>query len=314
VAGCHRSSGPKPKVVTSIFPVYDLARRVAGPDADVVSLVPTGVSVHLYNGTPHDMELATGARLAIMIGLGLDDWVQPMMERVSPKARLLRLGDRVPTLPRQPGIESAKVTGTGGTPDNDPHAGDSIDPHVWLDPQRAMLMATAIGEELARVDSSHANAYRERALELSQSLEALDHETEARTEKWKQRTFVTLHDAFQYYASRYHLEVAAVIQPAPGVRPKLHFDQLVLKRLRDRRAGGVFGEPQLESQPAHVLSQASRLPYGTLDPLGGGPTTSSYETLIRANTDALEGALAAEPAVHTTDASAAPSSSAAGAN
>jgi len=284
--------------VASIFPIYDLARRVAGPDADVIELIPPEESPHMHRPSPHDMEMSTGANLAVLIGLDLDPWVQATMERVAPKARVLRLGDRVPTLPRDPSLASQKQTTTGGAPDNDPHAGDSIDPHVWLDPQRAMLMATAIAEELARVDSSHANAYRGRALEVTQSLDALDHEIEARTQTWKQRSFVTLHDAFHYYATRYHLEVAASIQPSPGARVQLRYEQLVLRRLRERGANAIFGEPQFDSQPARTLSQSAGLPYGVLDPLGGQPETQSYEAMMRANTAALEAALAG-PAVHS---------------
>ena len=78
----------------------------------------------------------------------------------APKVRVLELGDRVPTIARADG---------------------SIDPYPWMDPQRARLMATAIAEDLARTDSSHAAAFRDRASALDAALDALDHETEDAT-------------------------------------------------------------------------------------------------------------------------------------
>jgi zinc transport system substrate-binding protein len=294
---CRHPAGPKPKVVTSIFPIYDLARRVAGPDAEVIMLEPVAISPHQYNPSPGDLERATGTRLAIMIGLDLDAWMQPMMTRMAPKARVLRLADRVPTLQKAPSLtdetqqakrQAAKQEAARrGDPAEDPTP-NPIDAHVWLDPQRAVLMTRAIGEELCRVDPDNAKGYRARALAVTQSLDALDHELEARTATWKQHAFVTLHDDFHYYAARYHLEVAASVEAFPGVRPSLRYDQLVLRRLRDRAAAAIFGEPQLDSQPAKTLAQVAQIPYAVLDPLGGTPGVDSYEALLRADTDVLE--------------------------
>jgi zinc transport system substrate-binding protein len=295
LSGCRHKPAPRAKVVATIFPIYDLTRRVAGGDADVVVLVPSDVNQHQYAPSPHDLELATGAQLAVTVGLDLDAWALPMMARVAPNARMLKLGDRVPTLPRQVNPASARAASAGGAPDDDPRMPNAVDPHVWLDPQRAMLMAGAIGDELARLDPAHAMGYRARAADVNQSLDALDHEIEERSKKWKQRSIVTLHDAFQYYATRYGLEVAAVIEPTPGMRPTLRYDQVVLKRLRERHAAAIFGEPQLDSQPARTLAQAAQLPYGVLDPVGGNPGALSYEALIRADTNALEGALSDAP-------------------
>jgi zinc transport system substrate-binding protein len=299
VSGCHKKSGPKIKVTTSIFPVYDLARRIAGPDADVIMLEPVEQSPHQYTPTPADMERAKGTNVAIMVGLDLDSWMQPMMSRVAPTARVLRLADRVPTLPRMPPLtedgQQANRAATRRDPDGDPRMPNGVDPHVWLDPQRAVLLARAIGEELCRADPGNARGYRARSKEVAESIDALDKELEARTAAWKQRDFVTLHDAFRYYAARYHLEVASAVEASPGVRPAIRYDQLVLRRLREKHAGGIFGEPQLDSQPAKTLAHASGLPYGVLDPLGGTGTATSYEALVRFDTDALEKALAAAP-------------------
>lgn len=290
--GCHRAPGPKPKVVTTLFPLFDLARRVAGPDADVLLLPPAELSEHQYSPAPGDVERAGGTRLAIMIGLDLDAWMQPLMTRVAPSARILRLADRVPTLPRPPSLTAEgsqpKRQARRGEVDEDPRLPNAIDGHVWLDPQRAVLMTRAIAEELCRVDPGNAKGYRARALTLTDGLDKLDGEVLHRVATWKQRSFVTLHDDFRYYAARYHLEVAVAVEPVPGIRPSIRYEQLVLHRLRERNAAAIFGEPQLDSQPARTLAQATGLPYGVLDPLGGTGALDSYEALIRFDTDALE--------------------------
>ncbi len=192
-SGCRHPAG-KPRVVTTLFPVYDLTRRIAGPDADVELLLPPGTSPEGFVPGPDVEPKVAGARLAVTIGLDLDPWLAAMMTRVSPKGRVLRLADRVPTLPRP---DSAA-----------PGAPAAVDVHVWLDPQRAVLMARAITDDLCRVDGDHALAYRTRGVAVGHALEALDEELEKRTAAWQGRSFVTVHDDFRYYAERYHLATA----------------------------------------------------------------------------------------------------------
>ncbi len=205
--------------MTTVFPVYDLVRRIAGPDADVLLALPNG---------PADG--AANANLVVEVGLGFDAWV----DAVAPaKVRVLRVGDRVPTL-----------TTTSG----------AIDPHVWMDPQRARLIVTAIAEEMARVDASHASAFRERAAAVDASLDALDRELDARASAWNTRA-VASGDApgMRYFGERYHVDVVGLDAAKPG-EPRVTLD---------------FG--------AGASSD------------GGAP--ASYESLLRDDTAALDKAL-----------------------
>jgi zinc transport system substrate-binding protein len=186
LGGCHKAPPGRASVGVSVFPVYDLVRRIAGPDADVTLLTPSSPPM-------------PQARLFVLVGLGLDTWMDALEP---PHVRVLKVGDRVPTLTAKDG---------------------AIDPHVWLDPQRARLIATAIAEDLARADSSHANAFRERAAAVDASLDALDHEVDARASAWRSHAFATSDPGMAYYAERYRLDV--VNDARPGV-PKVALDSV----------------------------------------------------------------------------------------
>jgi ABC-type Zn uptake system ZnuABC Zn-binding protein ZnuA len=121
-----------------------------------------------------------------------------------------------------------------------------------MDPQRARLMATAIGEELARADSSHAGAFRERASLLDAALASLDKEIEARTAGWSRHDGLPLPPTMAYYAERYGLQAV---------------------------------------HPSAAVEGAARAA-ATIDPLGGErPNVSSYEDLVRFDTAAVETSL-----------------------
>jgi ABC-type Zn uptake system ZnuABC Zn-binding protein ZnuA len=209
---CHRAVG-REKVVATVFPVYDLVRRIAGPDADV-----------LLVGSDSAGAGAANANLVVEVGLGFDAWMDAV---VPAKTRVLRVGDRVPTL----------TTASG-----------SIDPHVWMDPQRARLMVTAIAEEMARVDASHANAFRERAAAVDASLDALDRELDTRAAAWKTRAVASEGaPAMRYFGERYHIDVVGLDAATPG-EPRATLD-----------SGGAANE-----------------------------ATASYESLLRDDTAALD--------------------------
>ena len=288
-ASCKGKTSERPRIVASIFPVYDLVRRVAGPDADVSLLLPPGKSEHHFDPAPKEVEEVAASRLGIMVGLGLDPWMEKLMKDAAPTARVLKLGDRVPTLTvREDPLGDEEAHRAGGKEDDHEHDKGAIDPHVWLDPQRARVMLKAIGEELSRVDGAHASGYQRRVAEIDASLDALDRQVEAQVASWRRRDFVTFHGSFGYFADRYHLQIAAVIEPFPGSTPTGEYIDRVLKVISAKKVPALFSEPQLDSRPAKILADEAKIPLGVLDPVGGGPETDTYEKMIRFDVAALD--------------------------
>jgi len=308
---CQKSgANERTKVVVSIFPVYDLVRRIAGPDADVTLLLQPGRNEHTFDPTPKDVETVSQAKLGVMIGLGLDPWMERLMKDAAPTARVVKVGDRVPTLvikddpigadddhdhdhhddgdKDHDDHDKEKKGDKGAKHDDHDHEKGAQDPHVWLDPQRAQLIVRAITEELGRVDAAHVLGYRQRATELDNALAAVDKEAEDRLKALKTRGFVTFHGSFQYFAERYKLDILAVIEPFPGASPTSEYVEKVLKVIKAKKVPALFSEPQLDPRPAKVLSDEAKIPLGVLDPVGGNPETDTYEKMIRFDVSALE--------------------------
>jgi zinc transport system substrate-binding protein len=282
------------KVAVTLFPIYDLTRRIAGPDADVVLIVPVGRSEVDFVPQDREAQEVAGCKLGILVGLGLDDWMIELLEKSAPSARRLSVGDRVPTLVYRKNAAAAALAHEG-LPEIDPHLDGKPDPHVWLDPSRAALMAKAIAEEMARADPTRAAGYRSRSSELSIDLEHLDRDVEWRVQNWGTKTFVTFRPAFAYFAERYHLEIAGTLEAYPGVAPPIRYDQEMVKIIRARGIPAVFREPQFPPKPAAIVAQSAGVPMGVLDAVGGQEATDTYDKLIRFNADALEKALKAPP-------------------
>lgn len=287
---CRRSTSSKTKVVCSIFPVYDLTRRVAAPDADVMLLLPPGQNEHEYTPTSKEIEQVAQSQLGVMVGLGLDAWMDKVMASAAPKAKKLELGTKVKTRTIELEMVGDEAADKARDPNahHDEHEKGAIDPHVWLDPSRARTMVKAIAEDLALADPAHAEGYKKRAADTDAALEKLDKELESRTKALKTRGFITFHGSFGYFAERYDLKILAVIEPFPGSAPTGEYIQDVLEVVKKHNVPALFSEPQLDSRPAKTIAEAAKIPLGVLDPVGGGKDTDDYEKMLRFDMAALE--------------------------
>jgi zinc transport system substrate-binding protein len=308
--GCKTCGGgaqsDRATVAVSIFPIYDLTKRIAGPDADVTLLLPAGRNEHSFDPTPKDIENASKAKLGVMVGLNLDPWMEKLLKDAAPAAKVLKVGDHVPTLTIKDDPIGADEHDDHDHDDDDhdhdkdgkqdhdhddhdhDHAKGAADPHVWLDPQRAQKIVHVIAEELGRVDAAHAAAYLQRGAALEKELGELDMEIAAKTKAFKRRGFVTFHGSFSYFADRYKLDILAVIEPFPGSQPTSDYVQKVLEVVKKKNVPALYSEPQLDPRPAKIIADEAKIPLGVLDPVGGQPETDSYEKMIRFDANALE--------------------------
>ncbi|HEY2369746.1 MAG TPA: metal ABC transporter substrate-binding protein, partial [Polyangiaceae bacterium] len=255
---CHGAGAKGMKVAVSIFPLYDLTRRVAGADAETILVLPPGHTEHSFDPSPKDVEQVASAKVGVLVGLGLDPWMEKLMKDASPKAALVKVGEKVPTLTVKEGAigdEAADKARTTPEEDHDHELG-ATDPHVWMDPSRARTMVAAIGDELAKADPAHADGYHERAKTVDGELAALDKEIQTRTDAFKTRGFVTFHGSFNYFADHFKLKILAVIEPFPGSSPTGEYIQEVLKVVEARKVPALFSEPQLDARPAKTIAEA----------------------------------------------------------
>jgi zinc transport system substrate-binding protein len=301
--------GGKPKVAVSIFPLHDITKRIAGDRLDVVLVLPPGKSEHGYDPTPKEIAKLEGTKLGIAVGLDMDGWVENIMKSAGGSPRMVHVGEKVPTIPidvepigeeegeHHEGEEEGQhhedtehhEEESGHHEDEHHHAGQGApDPHFWLDPQRMSAAVDVIAAELTTLDPAGKDAFAKNAAAVKTSLATLDGAIAARARTWSKKTIVTFHGSMSYYAARYGLRIAAVVEPLAGKEPTPQYVAEVLAAIQRGKAAALFSEPQLDKRPAEVIATEGKIPLGELDPVGGGPGRDSYEALLTWNTDQLE--------------------------
>jgi zinc transport system substrate-binding protein len=270
--GCTGRETPAlPSVAVSIFPLYDVVRRVAGDRLIVHLILPPGHDHHSFDPRPQDVAGLAQAGLVFGVGLGLDDWLEELASRAGAGAATV--------------FEVGPLLDPILMPD-----GRTVDPHFWLDPVRMQQAVDVIVGALTNLDAEEGPLYRQRGEEVKQSLHELHREVARRAGAWTKRSIVTFHDSMRYFADRYDLEVAAVVEPVPGQEPTPKHLAEVVQTLKATGAA-LLSEPQLDARPAQVLAAEAGVPVLEVDPQGGSPATDSYEKLMRQIVDVLDKAL-----------------------
>jgi len=178
-------------VLATFYPLYDFASNVAGDRANVSILVPGTVDIHSFEPTPSDIEKVATADVLIINGAGLEPWVPRLLAAIDrPNLRVVDTSQGVNLLPVPPEFQ---------------RQGRTIDPHIWLDPTRTRQQVENIAEALMGADPANAAYFRSNANTYEAKLDALDAEIKGEIGAAKTVYFVTFHEAFAYFASRYNL-------------------------------------------------------------------------------------------------------------
>jgi zinc transport system substrate-binding protein len=271
----------KVSVVASFYPFAYVAEQVGGDAVTVENLTKPGAEPHDLELTPKQVGAISQADFAIYLK-GFQPSVDEAIEQNKPR-RVLEVSSVMPL------DQAAPV---GGEADE---AGGSLagDPHIWLDPTRLAKVATAVGEQLAATQPSHADEFRARARDLTNRLNALDAELKAGLQNCRQHEFVTSHAAFGYFARRYGLVQIAIAGLSPEQEPTPARIQEIQREVETYGITTVFFETLVSPDLAETIARDTGATTAVLDPIEGvkDPARDDYFSVMRANLEALRKAL-----------------------
>ena len=240
-------------VVATTTQAADLARNVAGDDAEVVGLLSPNTDPHDYEVRPHDLQALADADLVVRSGGDIDEWLQEAIEGAGSDAPVVTLMQ-----------------------------GD--DPHWWQDPRNA-IAAVGILERALRTDAS---AFTARLRALDRAVAACMAEVPA-----AQRKLVTTHDAMGAYARRYGIEVIGAVIPSLSTRgqPSAGEVAALVRTIREQGVKAIFAESSVNAKVERAIARETGAVVGPplwADSLGpAGSSGATYVDSIAANTRAL---------------------------
>lgn len=177
VSGLAEEAG-KIRVVTTIFPIYDWVREIAGDtgNTEITLLLDSGVDLHSFQPSAQDIMNVAACDLFIYVGGESDEWAEDALaEAVNPDMVVISLvealGENAKAEEIVEGMQAEEEEEEGEEGEEEE---EEIDEHVWLSLRNAQVFTSAIADALAQKDPANADSYRANAEAYGAKLAALD--------------------------------------------------------------------------------------------------------------------------------------------
>jgi zinc transport system substrate-binding protein len=254
------------KVAVSIPPLAEFAEAVGGRHVQVLLLVPNGSTPHHYNPSPRQIKRASKVDLFIKVGTEIEfeeHWL-PKLQALNPAAGVVHTSQAISLIPQMSRHEQHD------------HQSE-YDAHVWLAPSNAIEMVLSIAQAFSEKDPKHRNSYEHNAQKYIEKLEKLRQEVRTQLLTLEQRTFITYHSAWSYFAKEFNLIQKSI--EINGKEPTVKNIIKIIKLAKARQIKMVLVEPQFSKKSARIISKEIDGVVVVVDPLAKDYIENMYKVV-----------------------------------
>ena len=274
--GC--GSTPRTDLAATTLPVYQFTTLLCrGTGLTVARLVTESVScLHDYTLQVRQMKIIEGADVVVLSGAGLEDFLSDALTAAKT------------TIDASQGISLLENHEHEEDGHHDGHTHEA-DPHIWLDPENAKIMAKNIARGLSGRYLDFADRFDENLNELLAQLDALEAYGTRTLSELSTRSMITFHDGFSYFARAFNLNILAAVEEESGSEASAQELKALITLTEENHLPAVFTEKNGADAAAKVISAATGAGIFTLDMAISGD--DYFEAMYR-NIDTVKEALA----------------------
>lgn len=217
-------------VAATTAPVYQFAAAIAeGTDVAAAQVISDSVScLHDYALSVRQMETLENSALVLVSGAGLEDFMEDALRQTV-------------TADCSAGVILLK-------------SDSGYDPHIWLDPDNAAVMAENICSALSEQYPEHREDFARNAADLVQKLKDLKAWGKEELAGLSARGIVTFHDGFAYLADAFGLEILAAVEEEAGSEASAADLTEIIGLVQDHGLACVFTEKNGSDAAARVIA------------------------------------------------------------
>jgi ABC-type Zn uptake system ZnuABC Zn-binding protein ZnuA len=275
-------------VVATMSTFADLAQTVGGEHVSVTSVAHPTFNPHFIEPRPSDVLKVKRADLFLHAGLDLEVWRGPLVDaaanpRVRPGGdRQLDLSQGIPLLeiPRSP-LSRAE---------GDIHLFGN--PHYWISPDNAEIIARSIAAKLAELDGDHAEVFQRNLDIFLARLDEKKQEWQARLQPFHGRDLVGYHNEWPYFMEFTGLKMDMFLEPKPGIPPGPQHVATVEAFIREHNVPAIVSTSYQPRTSAEQVARKSGIRLLLLcQNVNEISQAADYIALMEYNVEKLAGAL-----------------------
>ena len=279
LAGCS-APAVYDQVAATTLPVYEFTARLCqGTDITVTRLVTESVScLHDYSLNVTQVRAAEAAQVVVISGAGLEEFMEDTLASADV------------TIDASAGIGIISCEEEEAQEDEHAHEGHhhEQDPHIWLSPENAMVMAQNICDGLCAQFPAYEDTFKSNLADLTADLEALQAYGETELAGLSCRELITFHDGFAYFAACFDLTILKAVEEESGSEASAGELKELIGIVREHDLPAIFTETNGSTSAASVISRETGAAVYALDMAMAG---DSYFEAMYHNIDTIKEAL-----------------------
>ena len=239
-------------ITVSIAPIKYFVEQIAGSDFQINIMVPVGADPHTYEPFPEQINRLRKSEAYISNGyLSFEmSWLDRFYQ-TNPRMKKLSLGDKIDLLVSSHQHEGGHEEGA--------------DPHYWMSPKCALIMASSIKELLCNLNSSQKQKYEINFQSLVLKIQALDEKAKEYFEGAEHKSFMIYHPNLGYLARDYGLEEIPV--EFEGKEPPPSRIRELIDRARRDNLKIIFVQREYDTKNAKAIAGEIGAELKIIDPL-----------------------------------------------
>jgi len=241
-------------IYTSIAPLAFLAEAIAGEEFKIEVLIKAGQTPHTFQPSPQQIASISQADLLLTTGFPFEDIIVSKLQTGGQNLTIAKVDDNI--VPVHSDHEHDH--------DHSHHLTDS-DPHIWLSPLNAKIIAENIYQILSKLYPDKSESFVENLKIISTKLDQIHARIVIQLKPYQGQSVYVYHPAFGHFTESYHLKQVAVEIEGKSPSPK-QIESLIAKARADN-VHILFVQPQFDSKSAQVIAQAINGQVIAIDPL-----------------------------------------------
>ena len=257
-------------VVCTTYPVYLFASAVTGGiDGVVVERLDTGSTscLHDYTLSMEDMKKLERADVIAINGAGLEEFLEDAL--AASDARIIDCSEGIELL------ENLSHHHDEDEEDDHGHDHGHWDPHYWMDPENARIMAANLRDGLEQIDPDNGERYGTNASGLDWELHCCGENAKAELEGYSyllDPNLITFHDGFQYFAKAFGLNLLASIEEEAGSEASAREIMEITELVKEYSIPVIYTEINGSDATAKAVARETGCQVSTLTMImGDGP-------------------------------------------
>lgn len=203
----------KVRIVTSFYPMYIATLNIVEgiPDVELHNLSePQTGCLHDFQLTPGDMQLLSTADVFVVNGGGIEGFLSDVA-KAYPNLVIVDASEGLDMLEEDEEHAHGEAHEDEENEGDSHEHGDDVNAHAWMSVELYRKQVVNIAKGLSQADASHEAAYASGARFYDGKLEELAKEQEDLESLLEGRKVVLFHEAYEYVASEYGMDVVCVL-------------------------------------------------------------------------------------------------------